>query len=217
MVSYVTDQSDKLWCAFSISRSTFTNDLPLQRWCSYTLLEHLRDYNGPHFTFFSSTSALVRLFAPGSTPSSPLVGQWSLSRWYIVPVAFHDFRSAHTGISAYYDGKPWNFHHSLLLNHSISAFPDDVTGLLNDIGDTPTFLQHVQAYAQAVGFHLDSTKISTFPVSPVYSLHRQQFNPRTRHCIVYWGSTTFFNTPFQLHLGVPTRTTCFMEISSPYV
>ena len=34
--------------------------------------------------------------------------------------------------------------------HHLSAFADDVTGFLIEIGDAPKFLQHVQVYAQAL-------------------------------------------------------------------
>nr|CCA16182.1 Pol putative [Albugo laibachii Nc14] len=50
--------------------------------------------------------------------------------------------------------------------HHLSAFADDVTGFLSDIGDAPKFLQHVWVYAQAVGLQLNPTKTQLFRFHP---------------------------------------------------
>lgn len=46
--------------------------------------------------------------------------------------------------------------------HHLPAFAGDVTGLLRNIDDTPTFLRHVQHYAQAAGLQLNTTKTQVF-------------------------------------------------------
>nr|CCA25343.1 pollike protein putative [Albugo laibachii Nc14] len=60
--------------------------------------------------------------------------------------------TAHLGIPIVQDPTP----------HHISAFADDVTGLLRNLTDTPQFLRHVRHYAQPVGLQLNTSKTQVF-------------------------------------------------------